>query len=121
MLPLASGEPVIVEVYLNGAVLRLLLDTDADRTVIAPDALARAGIDASRGAPVWITGVTGSSPASLVGVQRLDIAGTRVGPLAVVAHTIPRDGLDGLLGRDVLDAFTVTFDAAGSRAILTPR
>jgi hypothetical protein len=29
--------------------------------------------------------------------------------------------VDGLLGRDVLVAFTVTFDAAQNRATLTPR
>jgi hypothetical protein len=39
----------------------------------------------------------------------------------VIAHTVPGQGLDGLLGRDVLDAFTVTFDAARNRAVLTPR
>jgi hypothetical protein len=38
----------------------------------------------------------------------------------VVAFAVPGD-VDGLLGRDVLDAFTVTFDAAQNRATLTPR
>jgi predicted aspartyl protease len=121
VLPTPSGGPVIVDAHLNGVALRLLLDTGADRTVISPEALARAGIDVSIGAPVQITGVTGTSPASLVSVQRLDVAGAQVGPLAVVAHAVPGDGLDGLLGRDVLDAFTVTFDAGQNRTILTPR
>jgi hypothetical protein len=121
VVPFGSGTPVIVEAFLNGVALRLLLDTGADRTVISPVALARAGIDILRGAAVQITGVTGSSPAYLVHVQRLDVAGTQVGPLAVVAHTVPGQGLDGLLGRDVLDAFTVTFDAARNRAVLMPR
>jgi predicted aspartyl protease len=120
VVPFGSGTP-IVEAFLNGVALRLLLDTGADRTVISPVALARAGIDILRGAAVQITGVTGSSPAYLVHVQRLDVAGTQVGPLAVVAHTVPGQGLDGLLGRDVLDAFTVTFDAARNRAVLMPR
>lgn len=121
VVPFASGAPVMVDAYLNGVALRLLLDTGADRTVISPAALARAGIDAARGTPVRIIGVTGSSSASLVGVQRLDVAGAQVGPFAIIAHAIPGEGLDGLLGRDVLDAFTVTFDAAQNRAILTPR
>ena len=61
-----------------------------------------------------------SSPAVLVSVPRLDIAGAQVGPLGVVAFAVPGD-VDGLLGRDVLDAFTVTFDAAQNRATLAPR
>jgi predicted aspartyl protease len=121
VVALESGAPVLVEAHLNGVRLRLVLDTGADRTVISPVALGRAGIDVSGGTPVRITGITGSSTASLVGVQRLDVAGAQVGPLAVVAHAVPGEGLDGLLGRDVLDAFTVTFDAASNRAILAPR
>jgi hypothetical protein len=121
VVPVEAGAPVVVEAYLNGVALRLLVDTGAERTVISPDSLARAGIDPERGVAVRITGVTGSSPAWLVGIQRLDVAGAQIGPLAVIAHTIPADGLDGLLGRDVLDAFTVTFQAAENRAVLTPR
>lgn len=121
VVPLVSGAPVMVEAYLNGVRLQLLLDTGADRTVISPAALGRAGIDPMGGTPVRITGVTGSSTATLVGVQRLDVAGAQVGPLAVIAHPVPAEGMDGLLGRDVLDAFTVTFDAAENRAALTPR
>jgi len=120
VVPFAAGAPVIIDAYLNGVALRLLIDTGADRTVISPAALVRAGVDAARGAPVRITGVTGSSSASLVAVQRLDVAGAQVGPLAVIAHAVPGD-FDGLLGRDVLDAFTVTFHAAENRATLTPR
>jgi predicted aspartyl protease len=121
VVPLESGAPVLVDAHLNGVPLRLVLDTGADRTVISPAALGRAGIDVSRGTPVRITGITGSSTAALVGVPRLDVAGAQVGPLAVIAHVVPGEGLDGLLGRDVLDAFTVMFDAASNRAVLAPR
>jgi hypothetical protein len=34
---------------------------------------------------------------------------------------LPGQSADGLLGRDVLDAFTLTVDAATQRAILLPR
>jgi predicted aspartyl protease len=119
-VPLPAGSPIMVDALLNGVPLRLLLDTGADRTVISPAALSRAGIDATRGTPFRISGVTGSSAASLVSVPRIDIAGAQVGPIGVVAFAVP-GGVDGLLGRDVLDAFTVTFDAAQSRATLIPR
>jgi hypothetical protein len=44
-----------------------------------------------------------------------------VGPLAVIAHALQGESVDGLLGRDVLDGFTVTVDAALRRATLVPR
>ena len=120
VVPLPRGAPIMVEAQLNGVQLRLVLDTGADRTVISPAALTRAGIDATGGTPFRISGVTGSSSASLVSVPRLDVAGAQVGPLGVVAFAVPGE-FDGLLGRDVLDAFTVTFDPARNRATLTPR
>jgi hypothetical protein len=98
----------------------LLLDTGADRTMISPAALARTGL-AAAGAPVRITGVTGTATGTLVPVARLDVAGAQIGPLTVIAYAVPDDGIDGLLGRDVLDAFIVTLDASASRVILTPR
>ena len=121
VVPFAGGTPAVVEARLNGVVLRLLLDTGADRTVIAPAALARAGVDSAVGTPVRIIGVTGSAVATLIAVPRLDVAGAQVGPLTVIAHAVPGETIDGLLGRDVLDAFTVTFDAAASRVTLVPR
>jgi predicted aspartyl protease len=120
VVPLPTGAPIMVDALLNGVQLRLVLDTGADRTVISPAALTRAGIDTSGGTPFRISGVTGSSSASLVNVPRLDIAGAQVGPLGVVAFAVPGE-FDGLLGRDVLDAFTVTFDPAQNRATLAPR
>jgi predicted aspartyl protease len=120
VIPLPTGSPIMVDALLNGVQLRLVLDTGADRTVISPSALTRAGIDTSVGTPFRISGITGSSSASLVNVPRLDIAGAQVGPLGVVAFAVPGE-FDGLLGRDVLDAFTVTFDPAENRATLAPR
>ena len=119
-VPLPTGAPIMVDALLNGVRLRLVLDTGADRTVISPAALGRAGIDTTGATPFRISGVTGSSSAALVNVPRLDIAGAQVGPLGVVAFAVPGE-FDGLLGRDVLDAFTVTFDPAQNRATLTPR
>jgi Aspartyl protease/Domain of unknown function (DUF4124) len=116
-----TGGPLVVDAWLNGVPLRLLLDTGADRTLISPAAMARAGFAVGGGPAVQIRGVTGDAVAPLVSVPRLDLAGTYVGPLAVVVHTLAGPGVDGLLGRDVLDAFTLTVDAASQRAILVPR
>jgi hypothetical protein len=116
-----TGGPVVVDASLNGTPLRLVLDTGADRTLISPAAMARAGVDVTQGRVVHIQGVTGGVVAMLVTVPRLDLAGTRVGPVAVVVHTLAGQSVDGLLGRDVLDAFTLTVDAASQRVILVPR
>lgn len=116
-----TGGPLVVSAALNGVPLRLIVDTGADRTLISPAAMARAGFDPGGGTPVQIRGVTGDAAATLVRVPRLDLAGTHVGPVAVVVHTLTAEGVDGLLGRDVLDAFTVTVDAAARRAVLVPR
>jgi Aspartyl protease/Domain of unknown function (DUF4124) len=121
VIPFTAGGPILASVSLSGTPLSLMLDTGAERTVIAPAALARAGLDAGRGREVGIVGVTGSAAAREVLVERLDVGSTRVGPINVIAHDVGLRGVDGLLGRDVLDAFTVTIDAAAGRATLTPR
>ena len=128
-LRLAPGAPITVEARLNGAALTLIVDTGADRTVISPDALARAGLAGQPGRPVEVIGVTGSATATLVTLPLLDIAGARIGPLAVIVYALPStlrrglapDAIDGLLGRDVLDAFTLSVDTASGRATLTLR
>jgi aspartyl protease/uncharacterized protein DUF4124 len=116
-----SGGPLVVDASLNGTPLRLLLDTGADRTLISPAAMVRAGLPVDGGAAVRIQGVTGDVVAPLVSIPRLDLAGRRLGPLAVLVHGLPAQDVDGLLGRDVLDAFTLTVDSTSRRAILTPR
>ena len=121
VIPYTGGGPLVVDALITGTPARLVLDTGADRTLISPAAMARAGIDVSTGTPILVRGVTGEALASLVSVPRLDLAGTRVGPVVVVVHTIMGQTTDGLLGRDVLDAFTLTMDSAGQRAILVPR
>lgn len=120
VIPFAAGGPIRAAASLNGAPLTLMLDTGAERTVISPAALSRAGI-ASLGRAVQILGVTGGAAAREVTVERLDLAGTRLGPLAIIVHDVGLGDVDGLLGRDVLDYFTLTIDAAAGRAVLAPR
>lgn len=116
-----NGGPLVVDAAINGVTLRLLVDTGAERTLISHAALARCGVDVSGGTPVQIRGVTGDASATLVSVPRIDLAGTRIGPLPVIVHTLGSQNIDGLLGRDVLDGFTVNIDAAARRATLVPR
>ena len=125
VLRAGSGAPITVPARLNGVPLTLVVDTGADRTVLSPSVIERAGLGGQSGRPVQIVGATGVTTAVLVTVPLLDVAGARIGPLAVVVHALPPVGnfepVDGLLGRDALDAFTLTVDAASGRATLTPR
>jgi aspartyl protease/uncharacterized protein DUF4124 len=135
-LRVTPGAPITAEARLNGVPLTLIVDTGADRTVIAPEVLERAGLGGQTGRPVQVVGITGVSTATLVTVPILDVAGARIGPLVVIAHALPptlratraegsgevaTGGVDGLLGRDVLDAFTLSVDTASGRATLTLR
>ena len=131
VIAFTAGAPIVVTAYLNGVPLRLLVDTGASRTVIAPAALARAGFPSEGGRPIRIVGVTGTAGAREVTVPLLEVAHGRVGPLTVVAHavatnesraTVSGDAtLDGLLGRDVLQFFTLAVDAAAGQAVLKLR
>ena len=121
VMPFRSGAPIVAAVEINGAALRLIVDTGADRTMISPAAVERAGLSATGGRPVQILGVTGSAVGSELVVPQMDVAGARVGPLRVVVHEGTAGRADGLLGRDVLDFFTLTVDSTAGRAILKPR
>ena len=121
----SPGAPIVITARLNGASIALVLDTGADRTLLSPAAVARAGYASMvvpSGPSVQLVGVTGTAVASQVTVPLLDVAGTQVGPLPLIVHDAGLgSSVDGLLGRDVLDSFTVTIDAAAGRATLTPR
>lgn len=121
VMAFGAGAPIVAAVEINGAALRLIVDTGAERTMISPAAVARAGLSAAGGRPVQIRGVTGSAAGSEVVVSRMEVAGARVGPLHVIVHDAGARGADGLLGRDVLNFFTLTVDSTAGRAILTPR
>jgi predicted aspartyl protease len=104
------GDRILADARINGrAAVRLLLDTGADRTVIAPRALVAAGISLTRGTTAGqIVGVTGATDAQAVVLDSLEVGDARVAKLAVVSHDINQSGIDGLLGRDFLEQFKVT-------------
>jgi predicted aspartyl protease len=116
-----AGGPINVAASIDGVRLVLMVDTGAERTVISPGALARVGLQATPGRAVRVLGVAGAATAGEVMVERLDLAGSRVGPLPVIVLDVGVAGVDGLLGRDVLDHFTLTIDAARGQATLVPR
>ena len=121
IVPYKAGSPLVVTATVNGAPVRLLVDTGSDRTIISPAAASRAGLSGTIGSAVNLRGVGGRVTGVEVVVGTLDVAGSRMGNFPVIVHDAGVRNADGLLGRDVLDAFTLTVDAVGGRATIVPR
>jgi predicted aspartyl protease len=118
------GQRIMVDVKLNGSfTAQLLLDTGADRTMISPRTLQAAGVAISR--PVGtgtITGATGTDRISYVVVDSLEVGDARVSRMPVGSYELAGAGAgDGLLGRDFLDQFKMTVDAAKGEVHLAPK
>lgn len=117
------GERILVKARINGATgAVLLLDTGADRTLVAPRVLEAAGVSLTSGATTGrVQGVTGSADVRGVQVSSVEVGEARYGPLLVIAHDMDQAGVDGLLGRDFLEQFKVTIDSAGGVVTLDPK
>jgi hypothetical protein len=120
-IPFVPGFPVLVSTKINGAgPITLILDTGADRTVVAPSVLWKLGVSTVGAQRGLIKGVTGMSYVDAVWVNSVEVGETKVGPLLVVAHDADLKGADGLLGRDFLAKFNVTIDSAERVVTLAP-
>ena len=120
-IPFTPGSPVLVSVKINGAgSITLILDTGADRTLVAPSALSRLGISTENALRGVIRGVTGASYAEAVWVNSVEVEEARVGPLLIIVHEADLKGADGLLGRDFLANFNVTIDSKEQVVTLAP-
>lgn len=105
-IPLTKTESgYVLPVLVNGTeIVKLLLDTGANTTVIAPRSLKRAGFDPRTEQKVVVRTAGGEVNASTVEIQSLAVGGFKRGPMRVVSHeAVP--GYDGLLGMDFLGAY----------------
>ncbi len=117
------GRRITVIARINGrGLVQLVFDTGADRTVIRPAALFGLGVSYRDAPRITIRGVTGTTSAYSVSLEKLEVGGARVGPLRIISHNADlSDGSDGLLGRDFLNHFRVTIDNARGVIELAPR
>ena len=121
-IPYTTGDPIFVMATISGTgPLTLILDTGADRTMVAPQALWRLGISTANAPRAEIRGVTGASQGDVVRVTSLEIGEAKVGPLRIIAHDADLKKADGLLGRDFLDHFTVTINSRELVVTLVPK
>jgi hypothetical protein len=118
------GQRIMVGVRVNGSfTAQLLLDTGADRTMISPRTLQAAGVAINRPVATGsITGVTGTDRIDYVVVDSLEVGEARVGRMPVGSYELAGTGAgDGLLGRDFLDQFRITFEASKGEVHLAPK
>jgi aspartyl protease/uncharacterized protein DUF4124 len=116
------GERIMVEATINGrSSVRLLLDTGADRTLIAPRALDDAGVSMRGAIKGAIVGVTGRADAHGVTVDSLEVQDARVSGMLVIAYDMKSPGVDGLLGRDFLEHFNVNIDSVTGVVTIGPK
>jgi len=120
-IPFTLGAPVLVSAKINGGgPITLILDTGADRTMVAPSALSRLGISFENALRGVVRGVTGASYAEAVWVNSVEVGEARVGPLLIIVHEADLQGVDGLLGRDFLANFNVMIDSKEKVVTLSP-
>ena|SRR5215831_16861867 len=121
-IPFSPGDAILVSARIGGAgPVTLILDTGADRTMVAPGVLSRLGVSVADAARAEIRGVTGTSQGDVVLVPSVEVGDAKVGPLRIVALDADLKKADGLLGRDFLEHFTVTIDARERMVTLVPK
>ncbi len=104
-----ADDRLTTDVFINGrGPYHFLVDTGAERTLIAEEIAAR--LDLPRGRKVMVEGIIRGQPSELVRIDRLRM-GSLVCPQMEVP-VLPRAMLhvDGYLGLDVLDRHRVIFD-----------
>jgi hypothetical protein len=121
-IPYTPGAPILVSASIGGSgPLTLILDTGADHTLVAPQALSRLGIATADAPRAEIRSVTGTGQGLVVQVGSVEVGEAKVGPLRIIVHDADLKTADGLLGRDFLEHFTVTIDAKERLVTLVPK
>jgi predicted aspartyl protease len=123
VIPFTPGQAIYVDAHINGQTwARLVLDTGADSTILAPRVLEAAGVHrGTRRGTTTLRGVTGQATVEVYDLASLRVGQARVGPLKILAYDRNDPKSDGLLGRDFLDQFTITINNAAGRVTLSQK
>ena len=107
-----SGNQFIVTASLDGQrEIRLLIDTGASVTIVAPSILESLGYVLD-GQTARFSTANGEVDAPLVGIQSLSVGGQLVSPITVGAISLSQGSVpfDGLLGMNFLQEFEFSLD-----------
>jgi predicted aspartyl protease len=108
-----------VPVMIGGAgPFAFIIDTGAERTVIARELAATLGL--TRGRNVRVTAMTGTSSVGTVMIPSLNISAIASAPIQAPALEQVNLGAQGLLGIDTLQGHALTIDFETNRMTLTP-
>jgi predicted aspartyl protease len=113
-----TDDRLTTAVYVNGSgPYRFLVDTGAERTLIAEEVAAQLSLP--QGRKVLLEGIIRGEPAVLVKIESLRMGSLVCPPLE--APVLPRAmlGVDGYLGLDVLDRHRVILDFRAGRLTVT--
>ncbi len=114
-----AQDRLTVETFVNGkGPFRFVVDTGADRSVIAEDLVKDLGL--RTGDDVIVQGIARALPAPAVELDSLRIGRVAIDSLPM--PVLPRSwlGADGYLGLDVIDHQSVTFDFRNHALTISP-
>ena len=115
------GNLPLVNLTVNGAAATFLLDTGAERTIVAPAAAKRFGVDAHYEYPRRMRSLDGAVSSGDARLQNIGLGGTALLDFRVLVGSVSLPGLgekplDGLLGADFFSSFEVDLDLARDAA-----
>jgi predicted aspartyl protease len=114
----ASDDRLTTDVYINGSgPYRFMVDTGAERTVIAAELATQLALP--RGRNVVVEGIIRRAPAVLVEIASLRMGSLTCARLQVPALPRAMLDVDGYLGLDVLDGHRVIFDFTAATLTVT--
>jgi predicted aspartyl protease len=112
LLPFDAGKPVVA-VAVNARILRMQVDTGAETSVLTEQGAQTLGL-APGPARVRVAGLGGAAGYGSVQLRRIDLAGQQLRGLTLpVMHLEGADGMDGLIGADLLAPYQVQIDLPG--------
>ncbi len=122
-VPVAAHDGLLfVTARIDGAPVRLVLDTGAQRSLLTEATVRRLGLpsDPGHGTRTW--GIGGPSTAFDAVVRHFSLAGVGIGLRRISVGRFQlatqHGGADGMLGADVLTLFGIDLDAAAGRMVL---
>jgi hypothetical protein len=113
---------IVVPVKVNGeGPFRFLLDTGANRSVVAPHMVGRLSLTAlqSGESQVILSGVTGQSTVDTVTIKKIQAGGLQLDDQEVPVVHATMNGLDGVLGVDGLEDKRLRVNFLQDRVVIT--